>query len=222
MLVSPPKSYLYGQYADDKSLKATRDAYNTESSDIFSWMQTTPISDHRSDKITGNLLDWLAGGIYNMSRKVMVSATTGTVTGSIGDVVLGDVPLADGNVTQPNNIAINLSDDQFKRSITWNTYSGDGWIFNTDWLRRRITRFMFSANGYSDFNVADMQLVDIRWTDIRTASIFVTAPALSSVVASILSIGINNGYLQTPIGYTFNVSLINYQTSHTDFGGDIL
>lgn len=221
-LLNAPQSYLYGEYRDDPDLRATRTAYNQEANGIFQWMQQNPVADYRSSAVGSNLLDWVGLGLYNMSRKVLVSSSGGGATGSFGDVVMGHSPFAGGKITAPTSLALNLSDDQYRRAITWTIYAGDGWVFNTDWLRRRIARFMFVADGYGEFQVADLQLISIQWIGLRSANVFITAPAMSSALALILSVGLSTGYLQIPLGYTINITLLNYQTAATDFGGDIL
>ncbi|MES2048843.1 MAG: hypothetical protein V4447_10610 [Pseudomonadota bacterium] len=40
-----------------------------------------------------------------------------------------------------------VSDDVFKRIITWHFYKGDGKVFDIRWLKRRIMRFLAGADG---------------------------------------------------------------------------
>lgn len=221
LLIAPP-AYLYGQYNNDPDIQATRDAYNQEAQYIFNWLQTNPIADYRGDPISGPLLDFVAQGLYNMTRRVQVASTLGGVKGSFGDAAFGTSEFAGGTYQEPDSQAISLSDDQFRRAITWNIFSGDGWTFSTNWLRRRIARFIFGVDGASDINVDDQQLISIMWTSLRTATVYVTSPASSATLTGLLLIGISNNYLQTPIGYDIIIVALNFQTSMTDFGGDIL
>jgi hypothetical protein len=203
-LQSAPPSYLYGEYADDADLQATRDAYNEEANGLFQWLQTTAIADYRNDPVSGVLLDFVAAGLYNMTRNVPIILSGGSARGAFADVALADSPFAGALFTTGSAVILSLTDDQFRRALTWNIYSGDGWTFSTPWLRRRLARFAFSANGFDDQNVADQQAVSIKWTALRTATIVITGAA--ATIVSILQSGLSSGYLQAPIGYSFNVS----------------
>ena len=45
-----------------------------------------------------------------------------------------------------------VSDDLFKRIMTWNFYKGDGFHFTIPWLKRRIMRFLTGADGVDVVN----------------------------------------------------------------------
>ncbi|HHR1377797.1 TPA: hypothetical protein ACS3HB_005189, partial [Citrobacter freundii] len=45
-----------------------------------------------------------------------------------------------------------VSDDLFKRIMTWNFYKGDGFYFTIPWLKRRIMRFLTGVNGVDVVN----------------------------------------------------------------------
>lgn len=199
-----PPSYLYGEYADDSDLKAMRDAYIKEAQGIFLWLQNTAIADYRNDPISAELLDFVGAGLYNMTRNIPIIGGSGSYKGAFADVAFGDAEFAGGTYTAGSATSIVLTDDQFRRAITWNIYSGDTWTFSTSWLRRRIARFMFSANGYDTATVEQQQLVSVAWPTLRTADVVVTSTDTDLV--TLLQNGLGNGYLQAPIGYTFNVS----------------
>ena len=48
-----------------------------------------------------------------------------------------------------------VTDDVFKRILTWHFYKGDGKNFSVRWLKRRIWRFLQGANG-TDFDDIDI------------------------------------------------------------------
>jgi hypothetical protein len=50
-----------------------------------------------------------------------------------------------------------VSDDLFKRIMTWNFYKGDGYYFTIPWLKRRIMRFLTGVDGVDVVN-------DQRWS----------------------------------------------------------
>ena len=203
-LQNAPNSYLYGEYADDPDIKATRDAYYAQAQGLFSWLQNNPIADYRNDPISSQLLDFVGAGLYNMTRNVPVVGTGGSYKGAFADVTFSEVAFAGGTYTAGSSTTIVLTDDQFRRSITWNIYTGDGWTFSTPWLRRRLARFIFSANGYDIATVDQQQLVSIEWPQLRTANITI-ASSMPDLI-TLLQNGLGNGYLKVPIGYTFNIA----------------
>ena len=58
-------------------------------------------------------------------------------------------------VNQSEQVAV--SDDLFKRIMTWNFYKGDGYYFTIPWLKRRIMRFLTGIDGVDVVN-------DQRWS----------------------------------------------------------
>lgn len=53
-----------------------------------------------------------------------------------------------------------VDDDLFRRVITWHFFKGDGMVFNTTWLKRRIMRFLFGVDGIN-FNVEQTYRVSV-------------------------------------------------------------
>lgn len=140
-------SYLYQEYSDDDSLQAFVLAYNSMTQDYVDWFNSINLPIYTQPQISGLLLDWVAAGIYGITRPVLSSGKPKVVgpyntfyynqKGSTYNFVERIGPL---NVTA-------TSDDVFKRIITWHFYKGDGKYLDTRWLKRRVARFLFGASG---------------------------------------------------------------------------
>ena len=160
-------TYLYQQYADDDDLQSFIAAWNQLAQSYLDWFNHVPIPVYTSPYITGSLLDWIAEGLYGISRPVLpygATYPTGvpntfvpnelapnsssqpyTIYGAIGSFAIGVSPIEGYTSSGANDFA--TTDDTFKRVITWLFYKGDGKAFNVRWLKRRIKRFLEGANG---------------------------------------------------------------------------
>ncbi len=140
-------SYLYQQYTDDDSLQAFVIAYNQLTQEYVDWFNSINLPCYTQPQIYGLLLDWVAGGIYGIKRPVLSSGRP-LVVGPYNTSYYNQ-PGAAYNIVEhvgPLNVAV-TSDDVFKRIITWHFYKGDGKYMDVRWLKRRVARFLFGANG---------------------------------------------------------------------------
>ena len=131
-------AYLYQQYQPDANLEAFFDAYNTFSQQNLNQLNNLNLPIYQN--LSGTFLDWVAYGIYGQQRP---SIGTPTQFSPIG--VYDTLPYNVSAYTQdfeiaPTNYYV-VTDDIFKRILTWNFYKGDGFQFNTPWLKRRIKQF---------------------------------------------------------------------------------
>ena len=149
------KAYLYYQYQNDLDLKLIMDVHNDHLQAYFDAFNdlNLPIYTQQS----GAMLDWTANGIYGFVRPVIA---TGESIAGIGEY----------NNEEFNTLEFNcfidgvspdyktLSDDEFKRMLQWHLYLSDDLVFNDEWLKRRIKRFIsawFSAiDDVSDISIA--------------------------------------------------------------------
>jgi hypothetical protein len=139
------KSYLYQQYIDDDNLQAWVNAYNAYTQLYLNWFNQNPLAIYTNPNINGALLDWVANNLYGIARPTLSSGRNQ----DIGPYNTGLFNQVGWNIDQrigPSNVTI-TSDDIFKRILTWNLYRGDGKVFNLNWLKRRITRFLNGPNG---------------------------------------------------------------------------
>ena len=130
MIKKTIKSYLYWQYLDDDDLKAFVNSYNILSQSYIDWFNTYNLPIYISPQISGDLLDWVAQGLYGIKRPAF---------GVVNNIYAGTLNTWLCNTTKPNEssslLAVKADDDIFKRSITWHFFKGDGKVFNIEWLK---------------------------------------------------------------------------------------
>lgn len=193
-------SYLFQQYADDDALQAFVDAYNELAQRYVNTFNALNLPIYTNPPISGALLDWVALGLYGVSRPNMPLS---------GDRIIGPYNTWDYN-TLPFNMIRRVtptgtgpaSDDIFRRILTWRFFKGDGRVFNTIWLKRRIERFLRGVNGIN-YNVD--QTYDISVVSGGGYVINVTIPNVD--VAGQCQFGIESGILELPFQFTFNVTV---------------
>lgn len=168
-------SYAYLQYSADEDIVAWHTAYTGLAQSYLDWFNATPLGVYapfseqlaqvyataiqplytqtgqavvvsvQESGVTGPLLDWTATGIYGIARPVLSSLKT-QYLGGLGAFSLGTVALGGDQYLQSGTATV-ASDDIYKRVLTWWLYRGDGKLFSSTWLRRRVARFIYGANG---------------------------------------------------------------------------
>jgi hypothetical protein len=166
-------AYLYSEYADDETLQAFIDSYNSLAQGYLQWFNTTPLSVYTSPNINGPLLDWIGQGIYGIERPV-ISTLSSRSYGAYNTAPYNT--RAYGTRKQVNSgTAESASDDIYKRTLTWYTYLGDGRQMSIIWLRRRVARFIFGTNG-SDIPVDYLPQISIARSSTGFTGSFGSAP----------------------------------------------
>lgn len=192
-------AYPYRQFFGDAQIRAFFKATNTACQEYLDWFVNTPIPDYTSDQITGPLLDWVANGLYGMQR-VPIPFIIPNTKGPTNSFMVNELPV-DG-AGGGSSTASYMSDDTFKRCITWNFYKGDGFDTSIPWLRRRVLRFMTGTNG------ADVALTDYTGISVTVKSFLITI-TLSDRFGRILPYyfdgAVNAGILNVPAGYSVSV-----------------
>ena len=153
-------SYLYQQYNDDEDLQAFVRAYNTLSQERVDWFNTINLPIYTSPSISGDLLDWVAQGLYGVYRPALSSGKNRNV-GPLNTYAFNEITYNTIRTIGPNDIAA-TNDDVFKRIITWDFHKGDGRVINIRWLKRRIMRFLNGENGTS-YNVDQTYQISITF-----------------------------------------------------------
>lgn len=153
-------SYLYQQYANDDDLQAFVDAYNTIAQQYLSWLNDTPLAVYTSPAITGDLLDWIALGLYGVARPALSAGNT-QVLGPFDTYHMNEMTFA-GRKTVGPAVFTPVNDDFFKRILTWKLFKGDGKVINVRWLKRRILRFLLGGDG-SNIDTADTQKISVTF-----------------------------------------------------------
>ncbi len=137
-------SYLYKEYDDDPDLQAFVFSYNQVSQTYLDWFNTINLPIYTG--LSAPLLDWVAEGLYGISRPTLYSYNFLT-TGTFGKIEFGTYTYGTFDILEKiTNVAV-TSDDIFKRIITWHFYKGDGKNVNTRWMKKRTARFLYGANG---------------------------------------------------------------------------
>lgn len=152
-------SYLYVQYADDDALQAFVAAYNQLAQTYVDWFANGQLPVYTLQ--SGALLDWVARGLYGQVRPSLSSQRT-TFLGPFGTPLYDQVEYAQYVALPPQNV-VAVTDDVFRRIVTWNFYKGDGRTFNVRWLKRRVMRFLFGADGADTTRTNDTDQVSVTF-----------------------------------------------------------
>lgn len=197
MLEEIIKSYLYTQYNDDDDIQAFVSAYNAMAQNIYSWMVNANLPIFVGGYNAGDQLKWIARGIYGVKPPVLVSGKQ-TIYGPYNAMMFNQLPFNGRRVVDQSEQVV-VSDDLFKRIMTWNFYKGDGFHFTIPWLKRRIMRFLTGADGVDVIN-------DQRWS---VSVLFSGAGASISIVKGYRKLTDSSLYNS----FTFNSRVFNQKTS---------
>lgn len=143
MLTKILPSYLYTQYADDVNLQSFVSAYNTMTQEYLDWFNTINLPIYTVQ--SGTMLDWVAYGLYGLPRPAIGNGIL-TWSAPLNSFPLNSEPINATDSTTAGQSTL-VSDDIYKRIITWFFYKGDGQVLNINWLKRRITRFLLGVDG---------------------------------------------------------------------------
>jgi hypothetical protein len=155
-IASAPPAYLYAQYSDDADLQAFVQAFNDLVDGYLNWFTDTPLANYCN--LSGPLLDWIGANLYGIPRPTVGTESVRT-TGYMGSNAMGLSALGILSVKQ-SGTALQLTDDLYKRLLTFWLFLGDGKQMSLAWIRRRFARFLFGVNG-GDIPVEYLQQVSI-------------------------------------------------------------
>jgi hypothetical protein len=199
MINNPLPAYLYQQYNNDPDLLAFFTAYNNISQDLLN--QTNNLNLPIYTNLNAPLLDWVALSIYGVVRPSLSQiVTTGSANGVYDTQAYNVMGYSINSSTITNNFYI-VTDDYFQRILTWNFYKGDGFQYNTRWLKRRIARFLYGVNGTDIPSVNDIYNVSVSYSD---SNITIHIPNTS--IAPIFQSALLTGALNVPFQYNYNVT----------------
>ena len=153
-------SYLYQEYSDDEDLQAFFDAYNGQAQSYIAAFNALNLPIYTNHVISGALLDWVGRGLYGVPRPYLSSAQLRTV-GRLNTYQMNTLRPNESRTTVLNG-SVNSSDDAYKRVITWGFFKGDGKYIGVRWLKRRIARFLFGADG-ANFPVSSTYQISISF-----------------------------------------------------------
>jgi hypothetical protein len=209
-ITNPPTSlqntipaYLYQQYYDDDNVQAFVGAYNAIAQGYLNWFNNINLPVYTG--LSGPLLDWVANGLYGIPRPTLAITQTGPDVGPFNTYTLNSIPInSTGGVVTSQLFTV--TDDIFKRIITWSLYKNDGFQFNVMWLKRRVMRFLAGVNGTDYTGPTDQ--VSVKFSGLSAVNITVSTGAVQLTAAPLLQAAVLSGNLTLPFQYTFNV-LIN-------------
>src|SRR5579863_8877196 len=129
-------AYVFQQYADDDNIQGFFQAYNEYATQFLLWANTLDLPIYTGGVIAGALLDWVGTGLYGIPRPAVTTGGLKAVA-AINSMPINFMALNNRKVTSTEVLQA-TSDDIYRRVITWNFYKGDGFVFNMQWLKRRV------------------------------------------------------------------------------------
>lgn len=195
-------AYLYEQYRDDQDCQAFIDAYNAIAQTYLNWFNTINLPIYTG--LSGALLDWVAQGLYGIARpSIALSQTSGS--GAFNTYKIDQIPI-DGSTAATTSQVFVVTDEIFKRIITWLFYKGDGRQFSVTWLKRRIMRFLNGVAG-TDPDVDQAYQVSVQFTGTTVVNITINQGSAPTTYAPVLRAALLSGVIPLPFQFTYNVLL---------------
>jgi hypothetical protein len=201
MVTEAIAAYPYVQYQDDPHVGAFFSAYNVYAQAYLAYLVGLNLPVYTNGVIAGPLLDWVAQGIYGISRPALPSGSGTPARGPFNTYALNTLAF-NWAVAAVGAGYTATSDDTFKRVITWFFYKGDGKTFTPRWLKRRINRFL---NGLNGTDVANDQTyaISVNFTGYKQWTItLATGPE-----ALIFQAAVKAGVIELPFQITWTVTL---------------
>lgn len=206
--------YPYVQFLDDENIDAWFSAHNSYCQKYLDWFLNTPLAIYTNSTVNGPLLDWVANGVYGVYRTPIASISSKS-KGAINTYTPDELPLNQG-VSISTSSVTSMTDEVLKSLITWNFYKGDGAQFTIPWIKKRVARFIYGIDGFTNTNN-----ISVKFTGLRTISIQVIATKAESTLTQQLYSLLLAGIPNFPYGYEISMKWIDTYIINNDFGGDI-
>lgn len=194
------RSYPYAQYTDDDTIQQFVAAYNYLAQQWLNDFNALNLPFYPT--LSGDLLDWVAGGLYGLTRPILgiprhrPSGAGPYNTVEHNAIAYGTAQLSAGTAPAYHY----MTDDEFQRLITWHVYKGDGFQFTTGWLKRRVHRFLNGANGY-------MPAIDNTYdVSVFSVGFDITIEVPYSPISTTLTLAIADNRLALPYQYTYTIT----------------
>jgi hypothetical protein len=200
-------AYVYAQYSDDDNIQAFNAAFNGLAQVYLNWFNTVNLPVYTVSQTKGALLDWVAQGIYGLSRPALPYGFVEGI-GPLGTWELGTWVL--GTFTNIGTVSeFTTSDDTFKRILTWYFYKGDGQQYSTLWLKRRVMRFLTGARGQA-VDIDNTYPISVTYTGNGAAVITITlGGVITQGIANVFSAAVQSGAIPLPFQMSFTVSVVS-------------
>ena len=204
--------YLYVQYKDDDNLQAFVSSYNQLAQEYVDWFNNINLPVYTGQLINGELLDWVAQGLYDISRPIF-NQTASRSYGPFNTYVIDGLAFNARKTVTTGTYQV-VDDDIFKRVLTWNLYKGDGPYFSMKWVKNRVKRFLTGVNGTGI--PTGTSLYDISAV-VSGATVTITIPASYGMNITYMAQAFASGALVLPPQYTFTI-----QTTYLTNDGNVL
>lgn len=199
LIPSAPRMYLYQQYSDDDNIQAFVASFNSivqnyvnQFSNPASMMM---LGVYTSPVITGAFLDWVGQSVYGIPRP-------DNLVNKVGPGQYDSVPWDTTAWGTLNNNNSRITDDQYKRILTWFLYRGDGMQMSMSWVRRRVARFLYGLNG-ADIDVGLTTNVNLT---LSAHVLTITIPNLP--ISVVFRDMIIRNILPLPFQLTYSVTIL--------------
>lgn len=196
-------AYPFVQYSDDPNVVAFFNAYNKMAQVYLTAFNNLYLPCWTSSLVTGQLLDWVAKGIYGVERPLIQTSTATVAKGAYNTIEYDAVAYAHMESYHPGTYQ-HLPDDYFKRILTWNFYKGDGFQFSVMWLKRRIARFIHGAAG---IDPPLEHTFDVSVTS-KNGVFTLKIPEYGDGIGNFLKIAIDEGLVNLPFMYSWNAEVV--------------
>lgn len=196
-------AYPYTQYNDDPNIHAFFNAYNLLAQGYLDEMNILGLPCWTSPNVVGDLLDWIALGIYGETRPLLQISEDAIARGAYNTIEYNAITYAGLKNYIPGSASY-VPDDYFKRILTWNFYKGDGSHFCIDWLKRRLARFVHGANG---IDPPIQSTFDIS-VAVDSGNYEITIPDYGDGVGYFLRDAISQQLVKLPFIYTYTVTVV--------------
>lgn len=139
-------SYLYQQYNDDEDLAGFVHVFNQMTQQYVTWFAGVRLPVYADNpQVTSTLLDFVGEGLYDIKRPVLPSGNN-PAKGPLNTYVFNEMALDDYDAGGPSQFYV-TNDDLYRRTLTWHLYKGDGKLFDIQWLKRRVIRWLTGTDG---------------------------------------------------------------------------
>lgn len=182
------------------SLQAFFTAYNNFSQSNLDRINQLNLPVYTGKPIVGSLLDWVGSSLYGIPRPSLSTYYQLSNTGAYNTQPYNVSPYDQNSIVSPSTF-FQVTDDYYKRILTWNLYKGDGFQYNTQWLKRRIKRFLLGVDGI-DFPIDETYEISVTYSGLNEVDIVI--PNLEA--SPILAAAIQEGVLNVPFEYIYSVT----------------
>lgn len=196
-------AYPYQQFSDDTDINALFSATNEIAQSVLTWMLDHPLALYMRPALSGGLLDYAAYCLYGIARHQVGYSQITNIAGAINTMPVNTLDIDDNQLPR-TSMRFTLTDDIFKRILTWHLYKGDGVQFSIPWLKRRIMRFLSGDDGHAwRFNSTAPVSIAIHES---TVAISIAKGTADERLLLLLSALIKNGLVPVPPTFSYSFS----------------